>query len=147
MNVSGLLVWYLAFGPKVTTEHIRPKINHPHLSHSLGKMVTYVECRGLSLAQCEYLTIFLLEFNLGYFGLGAILFKRENFYNSRASIHFLVWGQDPLAINTELKSVTNSELLNLAISFQKMSLFWHFSKIFVLTEKLLLVTLNFDLNS
>ena len=28
-------------------------------------------------------------------------------------------GQDTLAINTDLKSVTNSELLNLAISFQK----------------------------
>ena len=28
-------------------------------------------------------------------------------------------GQDPLAIKTDLKSVTSSELLNLAILFQK----------------------------
>ena len=43
--------------------------------------------------------------------------------------------QDPLAINTDLKSVTNSELLNLAILFQKSHHFGTFKTIFVLTEK------------
>ena len=44
------------------------------------------------------------------------------------SPHLMDEMQAPLAINTELKSVTNSELLNLAILFQKRHYFGFFQQ-------------------